>query len=214
MSGFDGAGISNAGFSASGLRGGRQKGSEALAEDFAFVVRADWDIVPGLTIGASFYMGDSGQGAIAPTTMTPIDAHTTILDLHAEWRWRGIEARALYVGVNQADADLINDFNGFSGTDSVGEEMGGHYLQFGYDLLSQKQTEHRLIPFVRYEEYDTQQQVPSGFARDPANDVEVRTYGFSYKPIHNVVLKLDYQDYRNRAGTGTDQWNAAIGWSF
>ncbi|MFQ5670387.1 MAG: ABC transporter C-terminal domain-containing protein [Acidobacteriota bacterium] len=216
VTGFDGAGLKgeNDGFGAGGLRGGRQKGADALAEDLALVVRADWQLAPGLTLGGAFYTGDSGQGAVAPSTQETIQARTDILDLHAEWRWRGLEARGLYVHVDLDDADLINDFQGLSGSDSVGAEMNGHYLQVGYDVLSRLKTQQALTPFVRHEEFDTQAEVPSGFLRDPARDVELWTFGMSYKPIENVVLKLDFQNQDNRAGTGTDQWSLAIGWLF
>ena len=79
VTGFDGAGIDETGFTANGLRGGRQSGSKSLAEDFAFVARVDWEITPGLTLGSSFYTGNSGQGAVASSGET-IDARTDILD--------------------------------------------------------------------------------------------------------------------------------------
>ena len=222
VAGFDGAGIDESGFSASGLRGGRQSGSKSLAEDFAFVARADWEITPGLTLGGSFYTGDSGQGAVAPTTGEKIDARTEIMDVHLEWRWRGLEFRALYVTVDVDDADRLNEFQDDRDdlltprplTDSIGSEMDGYYVQAGYDVFSFRETHQALIPYVRYEEFDTQSEVPSGFLRDPANDVEVITYGIAYKPIPNVVFKLDFQDFDNAAGTGTDQWNLAAGFLF
>ena len=39
-------------FSSSGLRGGRQKGSRAISNDFAFVARIDADVADGLVVGA------------------------------------------------------------------------------------------------------------------------------------------------------------------
>jgi len=75
-------------------------------------------------------------------------------------------------------------------------------------------TEQSLIPFVRYEAFDTQQGVPSGFVRDGANDVQVKTIGLSWKPITHVVVKADYQDFDNRAGSGVDQWNVLLGFIF
>ncbi len=54
----------------------------------------------------------------------------------------------------------------------------------------------------------------SGFSADPANDREVRTYGFRYRPIANIAIKVDYQNMQNRAGTAVDQVNLAIGYLF
>ncbi len=214
VAGFDGAGLDESGFGASGLRGGRQSGSKSLAEDLGLVARADWSVTPGLTLGASFYTGDSGQGAVAPTSGQTVEARTDILEAHLEWRWRGLEARALWVDVSVDEADLLNDVQGFTGSQSIGEEMQGHYLQAGFDVLAHRATRQALIPFVRFESMDTQRKVPAGFSRNPASDLEVVTYGVSYKPIPNVVLKLDFQNFDNAAGTGVDQWNVAVGLLF
>ena len=219
VGGFDGAGLGVAGFSAQGLRGGRQKGSKALAEDLAAVARLDWEVVPGLTLGGSLYTGDAGQGAVAPATMRTIDARTDIHEAHVDWRWRGLEARGLWVEVEVEDAGLINDFQDPNRiTDNpaaaVGERMAGHYLQVGFDVLSYQGTEHALVPYVRYEAYDTQDEVPAGFNRNPANDVELWTLGFAYRPLSSVILKVDYQDYATADRTGVDQWNVSVGWLF
>jgi len=215
INGLDGAGVNNSGFDAGGIRGGRQKGSKTLAEDLALTGRVDWKIGAGFSLGGSFYTGGSGQGAVAPTSGLQIDARTDIVDLHAEWRWRGFEARALFVGIDLEDADEINDFQEFVGDESVGSEMRGGYFQLGYDVLAgNSRTEQALIPFFRYEEFDTQLKVPAGFSRNPANDAEILTAGLSYKPIPNIAIKLDFQNFDNAAGTGTDRWNLALGWLF
>ena len=215
INGFDGAGLRADGFSAAGVRGGRQSGSAALAEDFALVGRVDWHVTPGLTFGFSGYTGNSGQAAVAPTSGQTIEARTTILDARAEWRWRGLEARALWAQGRVDEADLLNDALGLIGAASVGERMEGYYLQAGYDVLSgADSTDQALIPFFRYETFDTQQQVPAGFIADPARDVRVLTGGIAWKPLPQLVLKADYQDYDNGAQTGVDQWNLALGWVF
>jgi hypothetical protein len=38
--------------------------------------------------------------------------------------------------------------------------------------------------------------------------------GLSYLPIDRVVLKLDYQDFDDRAGAGVDQLNLSLGYVF
>ncbi|HJS46809.1 MAG TPA: hypothetical protein VJ773_02360, partial [Gemmatimonadales bacterium] len=82
MAGFDATG-----YSASGIRGGRQSGSRSLAEDWGVVGRVDWTGVPGLQLGGSAYAGDAGQGATLPSDPTVVvDARTTILEGHAEYR--------------------------------------------------------------------------------------------------------------------------------
>jgi hypothetical protein len=56
--------------------------------------------------------------------------------------------------------------------------------------------------------------VPQGFARNGVNDVRSWTFGVSYKPIAQIVVKADYQRVRNRARTGVNQWNIGLGWLF
>lgn len=200
-------------FSAGGLRGGRQKGSHALAEDFAWVGRVDWTPAPGFLVGGSAYVGGSGQG-IEDLQGEVIGLDTTILEGHAEWRWRGLEVRALVARAELDDVARLNRAKGLTGSASVGEELAGHYLQVGYDVLAGRSSERQLIPYVRFEEYDTQDEVPAGFASNPANDVESLTVGFAFKPIDQIIVKADYQDYDNGAGTGVDQFNVALGYIF
>ncbi|HSL83713.1 MAG TPA: hypothetical protein VLF66_13140 [Thermoanaerobaculia bacterium] len=206
-------GLRGENFSAGGLRGGRQKGSSALAEDLAWVGRLDWTPTPGVLIGGSAYVGGSGQGLQDPAGGT-VGLDTTILEGHAEWRWRGLELRALYATAELDDVAGLNRAKGLTGAASVGEELSGYYLQAGYDVLAKVSSERQLIPYVRFEAYDTQEAVPAGFARNPATDVESLTVGLAFKPIDQIVLKADYQDYDNGAGTATDRFNVALGYIF
>lgn len=205
-------GLRGAGFTAAGLRGGRQRGKEARAEDFAWVGRVDFTGVPGLTVGGSAYVGDSGQD-LRTSGGEDIALGTTLVEGHLEWRWRGLELRAMAV---QADLDDVRELNaalGFSGSQSVGEKLQGWYAQLGYDLLAGR-GERALIPYARWETYNTQDEVPSGFRANPANDVEVLTLGVAFKPIEQIILKVDHQNYDNAAGTGVDQFNALLGYVF
>jgi hypothetical protein len=200
-------GLRGAGFTSGGLRGGRQRGSQARAEDFGWVGRLDFTGVPGLLVGASAYTGGSGQDLSA-------SVDTQILEGHLEWKWRGLELRAMGV---QAELDDVADLNrilNFTGSQSVGESLKGHYLQLGYDVLAGRGGDQAFTPYARWESYNTQDEVPRGFSANPANDVEVLTLGFAWKPIDQIVIKADRQDFDNEAGTGIDQFNVLLGWIF
>ena len=206
-------GMSAEGFSASGLRSGRQGGSEALAESLAWVGRLDWSATPGLVAGVSAYVGESGQGL--EDDAGSLGVSTRIVDGHVEWRARGFDLRALWTRADLGDVARLNRALGLAGARSIGERLEGYYLQAGYDfgarLGSGRQS---LTPFVRWESFDTQARVPAGFAANPANDVEILTLGLDWKPIGSVVFKIDWQDIDNAAGTGTDQFNLALGYVF
>lgn len=202
VNGFDATG-----FTDEGLRDGRQNGGEALAEDLAVVGRVDWSATPGLLAGASLYFGNAGQDQVGLGS-----TGTAIGELHAEWRAEGLWLRGLVAMAEVDDVAELNAASGFTGADSVGEELDGHYVEAGYDLLTllDEPSAHSLSPYARYEAVDTQAEVPSGFASDPANDFDIVTLGLNWRPRSNLAFKLEYQDYED----SQDGWNLAMGFSF
>ena len=206
-------GLDGDGFSASGLRGGRQKGSRAKAESLAWVGRLDYVATPGLLAGASLYAGDSGQGLI-DASGREIGARTTLFDLHLDWRYRGFRLRGLWARAEVDDVDRLNQALGLTGSSSIGEELDGYYLEAGYDIFSRRDDRGALTPFVRFESLDTQAAVPLGFSRSSAEESDILTLGFAYQPIDPLVFKIDYQDWTNRADSAVDQWNFALGYLF
>jgi len=208
-------GLNAAGYTARrGIRGGRQEGSEALAKSWAFAGRADFTAVAGLLAGVSVFSGDAGQGQYTPSGVK-IGALTTIFDVHADWRWRGLWLRGLYARTSVGQADLINQLNNFEADESVGSLQEGWYVQGGFDVLSLvSATKLNLIPFVRYEQYDTQAEVPVGYERNPENDVKEVTVGVAFQPIPQLILKTDWQQRHNAAKAGVSVWNASLGYVF
>ncbi|MGH7581264.1 MAG: hypothetical protein ACREM9_13875, partial [Gemmatimonadales bacterium] len=210
VNGFDATG-----FGAEGLRGGRQNGAEAAAANFGAVGRVDYDGVLGLTVGTSAYLGNSGQGAVLPSDPTrTVSARTFIWDLHGAYKVRGFDLRGLLALATLDDAAELNELNGLTGTASVGERMLGFYLQGGYDVLRGSRGGQQLLPYVRYEQVNTQDEVPAGFLPDPANDRRLVTVGAMWKPVPNVSLKADYQVVSNEADTGVNQLNVNLGYLF
>jgi hypothetical protein len=206
--GYVTTGLASTGFSATGIRSGRQLGSQAKADDLAFVGRLDWQPFEGTTFGASAYTGKSGQEAT-------FGGRVTLVEVHADAKLRGLQLRGLAATGSVDDAAAINAANHLTGTGSVGEEFGGWYVEGGYDVASLvTDRELSVIPFVRYEELDTQREVPAGFLRNRANDQNILTFGVAIKPIPQTVIKIDWQNVDNAASTGLDQWNIALGYIF
>jgi hypothetical protein len=204
-------------FTAEGVRSGRQKGAKALAEDVAGVVRADYER-RGVLVGGSVFVGNTSQGATAPGPSGPesFRALTTLYEAHVQFAQRGLRIRGLFTGGDIQDAEKINAANEFTGNESVGSRLLGWYVDLGYDVLvlAAPGSRMRLVPYVRYEELDTQQEVPTGFERNLANDQQILTAGFSFYPHSQVVLKTDYEVNRNAANTGVNQWNFGLGYNF
>lgn len=204
--------LSSAGFGASGLRGGRQKGSRALAESLGVAGRLDYVGTPGLLVGGSFFSASTGQGRAL--NGQEVNGGLLIWDLHLDYEARGWDVRALVAGAALQDAAELNELNGLTGARGVGEEMLGWYVEAGYDVLRGTESSHQLLPYVRYEEVNTQSQVAPGYAADPARDLTVLALGAAWKPIPQVVTKLGYQIHKNAADTGVNQWNVQLGWLF
>ncbi|MBK9967968.1 MAG: hypothetical protein IPP07_25070 [Holophagales bacterium] len=203
------------GFSASnGIRGGRQSGARASADNLAVTGRVDLVSVPGLLAGVAFFTGESGKSL--SSAGQPFGARTTAWDLHADWRLGALWLRGVFARVTVDDVALLNQSLGLSGSKSIGETQDGYYLSAGYELLSRfaPGSSMALTPFVRFERTDTQKSVPAGYARDGANDRKAWTVGLDFKPIPQLALKVDWQGYTDSAHTGTPQWNVALAYLF
>jgi hypothetical protein len=206
-------GLDASDFAADGLRGGRQKGSQAKADDFAWVGRVDYAGTPGLLIGASGYFGNSGQGT-TDDQGNSINVRTSIVEGHIEWRWQGLELRLLGARAELDDVAALNLELDLPIDGSVGEEMVGTYLQAGYDVLRWVKGKARLIPFVRWERLNTQDKVADGYMANPAYDQQIITAGLSFLPIDQMVIKLDYVESNDQAETGVNRIELGLGYVF
>ena len=194
-------GLNAEGFSSSGVRGGRQKGSKALANDWAVTARLDWEPTPGLLFGGSLWSGASGQKQFA------FDVWTTIWELHAQWKWQGLHTRALFTMSHIGDAGDLTDqllmdrCDGTQGapadeTCRVAERMLGGYVEIAYDVLPHffPDTEMRLEPFYRWEISDTQNKMPAGVPKYGYADFQTHLVGLQYYPHPQVVIKANYRN--------------------
>lgn len=199
---------------ANGIRGGRQNGARASADNLAFTGRVDLVSVPGLLLGASFFTGESGKDLTSGGQA--FGARTTTFDLHADWRFRALWLRGVWARVDVDDVAQLNRALGLTGSRSIGERQEGYYLTAGYEVLSlvSPGSSMALTPFVRYERTDTQKSVPEGWSRDGANERTSWTVGLDFKPIPQLAVKADWQDYSDAANTGVSQWNVALAYLF
>jgi hypothetical protein len=201
-------------FAADGLGEGSGEGSHAKAEDFAWVGRLDYTGLPGLLAGGSVFTGDSGQGLLNAEGRK-IGGRVTLYEGHVDWRWRGLQFRALGARSSVENTTGINHALGLGGAEAIGKAQKGAYAELGYDLLSLREgSRQRFIPFARYERYDTQSEVAAGFQRDPANDVHTLTFGFNYYPIDQLVVKANVLRMRNEARTGQNEFQIGLGYVF
>ncbi|MFI5317701.1 MAG: hypothetical protein ACHQ6T_18510 [Myxococcota bacterium] len=214
-------GLDALGYESSGLREGRQGASNALAKDLAVVGRLEWEPLEGLSVGGSYYTGGSGQGQqmdISGTEFKVPKARTSIWELHSTYHWRGLTANGLFAQARVADAGELSALFTAAGNQQpvISRRMLGGYVEVAYDLipLFAPGSEMSLEPFFRWEYLDTQNDVPLGFTADRMWQQRVYVPGIQFKPIPNVVLKLDYRNVDDFAGKAGDQVDFGFGLVF
>ncbi len=177
-------GMNAADFTSSGIRSGRQSASKAKAEDLAFVGRFDYALpqVPGVTIGASAYLGNSGQNQIFTGQNQifngqQVDVFTQLYEGHVQVKYRGLEFRALGSWGRIGDAAVLSAAKG----ETIGSENYGWYTEVGYDVMPHlfADSTQYLAPFFRYERFDTIASAPNGFADDLSKDREIFQIGIN-----------------------------------
>lgn len=203
-------GLNAKGFNSANFRGARQSGNRALFEDVAWTGRLDYSPIPGALVGGSFFWGTSGQDQLFAGKK--INPDVTVFEFHGQYQYRGLHLRALYAQTNISDAAVLSaDLK-----KSISRRLLGGYVEAAYNVmpLLLPETEMSLSPFIRFERLDTQADVPTGFTRNGANDLRVITTGLDFKPIPNVVFKLDYRAFNADAGKVADEVNVGLGFAF
>lgn len=198
-------GLLASGFSSDGVRSGRQKASKAEGRDLAWVTRLGYDFNGVAKLGASAYFGKAGGVAT--------DVDHKVYDIHFDTKYKGLQFRGLYTQLKLGNTDKLNTELSKTGSNSVASQMSGYYLTLGYNVLHYV-TDWSLIPFVRYENYNTQDKIGTGFTKDLSKERTNLTYGLSVKPLENIVFKLDYITAKNKDKSGVDSWNLGMGWNF
>jgi hypothetical protein len=219
-------GLNSDGFGNIGIKEGRQGGSNGKAEDFAFTGRLDYspDFVPGLMVGASTFLGNSGQKDAVNFDGQTVDVFTQLHEGHIQYKYRGLELRALGAWSKIDDTAFINPS---LENPPAGQEAFGWYVEAAHDIMPfiWKNSSQYLAPFFRVERYDTLAAVATdpdtGTAFDKSTGLDRWIYqaGLSYKPIDNIVIKADYRNIQDRKLVPADvpfgdEFNLGVGFIY
>ena len=193
------------GFSdSSGIRSGRQAVSKALGNDIAFAARASVEPVLGLTLALSGYLGWADQGEIGESVQV------SIVEADVRYVGHGIEARAELASISVGESEAVSAAVG----DTVGSQMFGWFVEAGYDVLDSLDCTHAIIPFARFEQYNTHASVEGALTANDDFDRSDLTFGLTYRPIRTVSLKFDYTLADSAGEDIDDQWDLGLGWMF
>lgn len=193
-----------------GLRSGRQKGAEAMFTA-NLTGKLTYYGVRGLKLGASFYTGKTSSSlnsynvndALAAAQADSSVVNVTMLGLDARYDINGLHLRGQYNLVNIGGSQEYNTFTGAS----LGKTLSGYYVEAGYNLFRNTNYSNQLIPFVRYEKYDTHASVEGDLVEDMAYDRTAITTGLTYKISDAISLKSDYQFLTNAS---SDEWTGQL----
>ncbi|MBS0447068.1 MAG: porin [Proteobacteria bacterium] len=181
------------------LQATHQEGAFANAQHLSGYVGLNYRGVPGLTIGGLFFGGGAtpAQPGIGSQSVMLGEAHVR----YQPGKW---DLSAVYAQGNISNTGAANRL--FPGTaNPLPARFDGWYAQAAYNLW-QGQGGMRLAPFARYERYDmgaSYEGLAPGFGASPAGfpvpHDQVATIGTNFYLNPNVVLKLDYQHFRDNS---------------
>lgn len=203
---------------ANGFRKGRQRGAESFMSAPNVTFKVNYFGIQGLQLGLSGYAGntqstlyhgiskgDEQMVAMADSSVVGL----TMLGADARYRRGGLQVRA------QVNYGIISNsaaYNEFTGSD-LGSAIGGWYGELAYNVLhSAEGFSSELIPFIRFEQYNTHASVEDGIAANPSFDRSDLTVGLGWKMAKGAMLKADYQFFNDQGpGESRRQFNAGIG---
>lgn len=164
--------VATDGGSAFRLRSGRQKSSNASAEDLAYSARVQYSGIPGLQLAATY----QHQSDISQINGDGLD-QADLLTAHAIYNKGGFQLRALW-----ADWDIDGNLAELMGAD----DQSGWYIEPSYRFATPDLPIFKEVGiYTRYEDIE-------GFrSQDQFEQWEI---GFNLWPTDNVVFKIDYRD--------------------
>jgi len=176
-----------------GIRDGRRKGFKADAKNPLYNFRVDYLGFPNLKIGGSFtYNKASGD-----TSTNKI----YLYELHGRYQTNNLDVIAEYGNIDYEKYNL--------------KRSTGFYFDIGYNIGSFFNWDTKVIPFIRYSDYNTAAKTKSGGDLEKRNHFTYWMAGLSVKPIDHIVFKLDYGiRKRELGGEKTKLFNLGVGYMF
>lgn len=221
--GYDNGPLLNGG----GIRSGRQKGAKSIISSPNFAGKIEYFGLRGLNIGLSTYLGNtqstlysglekSDQAAIARADSSVVGI--SMFGLDGRYSIKGLEltGQFYYTGINNSAQYNLFTAPQPGESNDLGSSMTGYYVEAAYNVfrnLSNVQSE--LVPFARYEAWNTQNTMEQGQAVNPAYDKKAITLGLEWEMARGALLKTDMQFLKSAPDNGYSKiFNAGVGIMF
>lgn len=208
FNGYDGSANLNG---KNGLRKGRQKGAESFISAPNFSGKIEYYGIRGLNMGLSGYYGNTqttlyqGIGKNENESITKADSsivQVSMVGFDARYSIKGLELRGQYYYTSLANTGQYNFFTADEDgqPNNLGSSMLGYYVEAGYNVFRPfDKIKTALIPFVRYEAYNTQNSVEDGISINNAYNNTLITTGLTWRMAKGAVLKADMQFLKSEA---------------
>jgi DtxR family Mn-dependent transcriptional regulator len=194
-----------------GVRDGRQKGSESNIGRPAVTGRVEYVGFRGLTVGASGWSGRSGF-EFRPRFDVPV----SVAEADVRYSRRGYEFRGQFAQVWIDNAGTLNDTLALrTGVNpNIGSALRGFSLEGSRRIVIGRLGE--LGGFLRYENFDTQYRMPAGYVPLLEFDRDAWVVGVNFWPDPDVAVKVDYSVVRNQSSViaAPNSFNVGLGWWF
>jgi hypothetical protein len=193
-----------------GLAEARQKGFLSNVRSIAQTARLEYGGLPGLTLGTSFWQGESGFN------FPREGAHVGVVEFDGRYHTGPFAIRGEFAQVFIDGADALNDLlQRTAGVNpNIARQMRGFYIE--PSLRPLPKLPYDTAVFLRYENFDTQFRMPAGVLPLKQFDRAAWIVGASYFPDPDIALKVDYSVVRNQSLLfgSVDSLNVGLGWWF
>jgi hypothetical protein len=199
FNGFNGKGNLNG---SNGFRSGRQKGAESFISSPNFTAKVEFYGMRGLNIGVSGYFGNTqstlyngidknNNAALARADSSVIGI--AMFGVDARYSIKALQLRGQLYYASMSNTDQYNRFTAQDGNpNDLGKSMMGYYAEAAYNVFSLTSiTETELIPFIRYEAYNTHSSVDNFITKNDAYNNQAIVTGLTYKLAKGAVAKAD-----------------------
>lgn len=224
LNGFNGHDGTNAMFSGSkALREGRQKGSKAYITSPSYAAKVEFYGVKNLNIGVSGYYGKSqsrlylGLKKENDTLVQKADSSVVgiaMLGTDLRYSIKGVKLTGQFYYTSLSNTAKYNTFTKKDNKpNDLGSAMIGYYAEVGYNVFKPfPNIKGELMPFVRYEAYNTHHKVTDPITKNNAYNNTIITTGLTYTLLKGMVLKADMQFTKSKADkTFNKVFNAGFG---
>lgn len=219
-------GLNANGFDRNKWAGGASQGifEEDNFTNPACVARLDYVGIPGLTVGGSFYYCKDAAGNSDKQQTYNFVVPVRIFSADAQLVNRYVTARCNFLWGNISNSVKLSSKNGklssaspYSRTAPIAHKAVSYAGEVGVNVKGIVGNDKCpvIFPFVRYEYYNSQEDVVAPLVADARLKTSMWTAGVNWKPIPQIVLKADYTARKIGGGAynSENEFAVAVAWT-